>query len=112
MMCTIDVKNRLYVIGGLDLMEDTYKDIWCIKLKTFNELMDGIIPEAGNLWESVKTLGEGPEKISNHRAVLIESKIYVYGGLINNDNSKDSLFWFDITNSLWINHRTKVILAF
>lgn len=89
-------------------MDDTYKDVWRINIKNLNDLLDGTIPEVGNLWELVKTTGEGPEKISNHRAVVIESKIYIYGGLINNENSKNSLFWLDVTNSLWINHKTKV----
>lgn len=96
------------MIGGLDLMDATYKDVWRISIKSLSELANGTITEPGNLWELVKTTGEGPEKISNHKAIIIESKIYVYGGLIDNENCKDSLYWFDITNSLWIHHRTKV----
>jgi len=96
------------VIGGLDLMDETYKDVWRISIKSLSELADGRAAETENLWELVKTRGEGPERISNHRGVIIESKVYIYGGLIDNENCKDSFYWFDITNNLWIHHKTKV----
>lgn len=101
-------------------MDDTYKDVWRIDLKTLDDLISGAFievdpykkaKEAKNLWELLKTTGDSPEKISNHRAVVIESKIYLYGGLINNDNSKDSLFWLDVMTNTWFNHRTKVELG-
>lgn len=89
-------------------MDDTYKDVWRIDLKKLSALAEGTVGETGDLWELVKTIGEAPENTSNHRAVAIESKIYVYGGLINNDNSKNSLYWLDVTNNCWVNHKTKV----
>lgn len=89
-------------------MEDTYNDVWRIDINSICGLMNGTLTESKNLWELVAATGDAPEKISNHRAVVVETRIYVYGGLINNENSKNSLYWLDLTNNTWINHKTKV----
>ncbi len=101
--------NRIYVIGGIDLMEDTHADVWCIDINSIIQLLTRQALPDGNFWNKLVTTGEAPGKISNHRAVAIGEKIYVYGGLINNDNQEQSLFSLDVTTSAWTKHASKVV---
>ena len=101
-------KIRLYIIGGMDLMEDCYSDVWRISMDDVTNMIRTGACYKQNIWELVKTTGEGPTSISNHKAVVMESLIYVYGGLINNENQKNSLFTLDITNHAWHRIVTKV----
>ena len=88
-------------------MEDTYNDVWRINIDDIMKLLNGEL-ETKDLWECIKTTGTAPEKISNHHSIVLESRIYMYGGLINNENLSSSLYIFDTTNNYWLNHKTKV----
>ena len=90
-------------------MEDTYNDVWCIDVDNIAKLLNGTILENENVWQLIKTTGPGPGKISNHKAVVLESRIFVYGGLINNENTKNSLFSLDTMNNTWYTYKIRVI---
>ena len=91
-------------------MEDTYNDVWCIDMTEIAKIANGTVSENENIWVKIATKGDGPGKISNHSGVAIENRIYIYGGLIENENVKNSLYFFDTQNYTWFRHITKVIL--
>ena len=92
----------------MDLMEDTYADVWCIYTNDLMQILNKENEQNRNFWKELKTTGDKPGKLSNHRAIGIESNIYVYGGLINNENLKNTMYWFDTNNNTWHRHITKV----
>jgi len=101
----------MYVIGGIDLMEDTYSDVWYIDITLLKKIISG---EGGktNFWNQLQTSGTPPGKISNHRAIAVDNKIFIYGGLINNDNERQSLYSLDITTGVWTKHPSKVFFIY
>lgn len=91
-------------------MEDAYSDVWYLDLEKVERLRSGEVLEEKKVWEKLMTKGNAPEKISNHAGVVLDNKIYIYGGLINNENVKDSLYSFDPFSNTWSHHITKVRL--
>ena len=93
-------------------MEDTHSDVWCIDINNIVQLLSKQMPLNEDCWQQLTTTGDIPGKISNHRAVSIGSKIYVYGGLINNENQTQSLFSLDVITCQWTKHITKALFFY
>lgn len=88
-------------------MEEAYSDVWTLDLERVGKLRSGEEQEE-SLWERVAAEGEGPEKVSHHAGAVVEGRVYVYGGLISNENVANSLYSFDPAYSSWKHHVTKV----
>ena len=82
-------------------MEDSHDDVWYIEIGSITQLVSRQSPPDENLWKLLPTTGETPGKIANHRAVVIGNKIYIYGGLINNDNQDQSLYCLNVESGEW-----------
>ncbi len=95
------------MVGGIDLMEDTLGDVWTVDLETLARLRDQKMPCDEDLWRRLETSGARPGRVSNHRAVAVGDAIYVYGGLINNENQEQSLFALDVNTAVWKQILTK-----
>lgn len=89
-------------------MEEAYSDVWSLDMEKIERLRNGEVLEEKNLWQKINATGDGPEKISNHTGVVIDNRIYIYGGLIGNENVKNSLYSFDPFNNAWSQHFAKV----
>lgn len=93
-------------------MEDTLSDIWILDVTKFNTLLSKQSQEPNSdFWQMLQTNGEAPGKISNHKACAIANVIYIYGGVINNDTPKQSLYSFDVSTSTWKHIICDVILS-
>jgi len=93
-------------------MENAYNDIWCLDMEKVNKLSNGEVLQEKNIWQKLVVKGNGPENISNHSGAVLNNKIYIYGGLINNENVKDSLYSFDPDSNTWNHHITRVIVQY
>ncbi len=100
------------MLGGIDLMEDALDDVWVIDLKVLGQLIANEAAADTVPWQLVTTTGEGPGKISNHRAVTIGRSIFVYGGLSNFENTAVSLFALDTDTMAWRKAVSEVLAAF
>lgn len=104
--------NRMYAIGGVDLMEDSFGDVWVLDITQLNDLMSRKNPPKEDIWMQFPTTGEAPGKISNHKAVAVDNTIYVYGGSIYGENPDQSLFSLDIKSGVWSKCISKVMNFF
>lgn len=99
---------RLYVIGGIDLMEDSFADVWVLDASKIAPLLGKQPKVDTELWQLLPTTGEAPGRITSHKTVVIGNIIYTYGGIIENDNQVQSLFSLDVTKGVWTKIVSKV----
>jgi hypothetical protein len=90
-------------------MEDSFEDVWVIDIPHLVELLSKSEPLQDDLWRLLATTGPSPGRISHHRAVAIGTTIWVYGGLIRNDNEPQSLYTLDTTTATWAHVRAQVL---
>jgi hypothetical protein len=99
----------MYVLGGIDLKEDTLSDVWVLDIIDFEELMDSKQTEHKmTTWKKVDTAGKGPGKFSHHTSVLFKNHIIVYCGLTNCVNDPSALFSLDLRSFKWTKINAKV----
>jgi hypothetical protein len=98
----------MYVIGGIDLMEGSVGDVWVLDLKKLKKVMENDNSDMDNIWQLFPTTGESPGKVAYHRAIAIENIIYVYGGIVENENPEKSLFALDVRTRVWTRCLSKV----
>jgi hypothetical protein len=91
----------MYAMGGIDLMEGTLGDVWILDIGKLNRLLDNENLQGEEIWQLYPTTGDAPGKVSYHKAISIENSIYIYGGVINNENPDQSLFCLDTRTGIW-----------
>ena len=82
--------DKLYVFGGYGGAGFTRKD--------FNDLC--VLDLSSYQWTTVETTGEVPEARSGHRAVTVDSKMYVMGGW-NTVKQFDDMYIYDTETAVW-----------
>ena len=84
--------NFLYIHGGQDIREGTLDKMYKINLEP---------KSSENNWEEVIWKGvEKPGKISYHKLIRYEKKVYLIGGS-NLEIDNEKMFEFDISTSEW-----------
>lgn len=90
---TSAVSSRLYLFGG-QLENDVYNDLFYFELTNFK------LPKAR--WELVEPLNTlKPPPLTNHSMAVHKNKIYVFGGVYNNEKVSNDLWCFDTVISKW-----------
>lgn len=85
---------RLYLFGG-QLENDAYNDLYYFELTLFK------LPKAR--WELVEPLNLlRPPPVTNHSMSVYKSKIYVFGGVYNNEKVSNDVWCFDTAASKWL----------
>lgn len=90
--------SRLYLFGG-QLENDVYNDIYYFELNSFK------LPKAR--WELIEPLNNSkPPPLTNHTMCVQKHKIYVFGGIYNNEKVSNDLWCFDTLVSKWLQVQT------
>lgn len=85
--------SRLYLFGG-QLENDVFNDLYYFELNTFKS------PKAR--WEVVEPLNKfRPPPLTNHSMSIYKNRIYIFGGVYNNEKVSNDLWCFDIPTSKW-----------
>lgn len=85
--------SKLYLFGG-QLENDVYNDIYYFELNTFKS------PKAR--WNLVEPLNNyKPPPLTNHSMSIYKNKIYVFGGVYNNEKVSKDLWCFDVLVNKW-----------
>ena len=89
----------MFVFGGQDLKEGSFDSVWKLDLQLLSQANDLDDFQAIH-WEHVATSGEKPGKFSHHTCVQYEGKMYLFGGIDNEDANK-FLYELDLAKSSW-----------
>lgn len=90
--------SRLYLFGG-QLENDVYNDIYFFELNSFK------LPKAR--WELIEPLNSSkPPPLTNHTMNVHKHRIYVFGGIYNNEKVSNDLWCFDTLVSKWLQIQT------
>lgn len=85
--------SRLYLFGG-QLENDVFNDMYYFELNTFKS------PKAR--WETVEPLNNfKPPPLTNHSMCVHKNRIYVFGGVYNNEKVSNDLWCFDAIINKW-----------
>ncbi|XP_062809884.1 uncharacterized protein PRCAT00003140001, partial [Priceomyces carsonii] len=85
--------SRLYLFGG-QLEQDVFNDLYFFELNTFKS------PKAR--WDLVEPLHNfKPPPLANHSMSVYKNKIYVFGGVYNNEKVSNDLWCFDALSNKW-----------
>ena len=85
--------SRLYVFGG-QLEEESYDDLYFFELNSFKN------PKAK--WHLVEPANNfKPPPVSNHSMNVRRNKLYIFGGIYNNEKVSNDLWCFDISLNKW-----------
>lgn len=86
--------SRLYLFGG-QLENDVFNDLYYFELTSFK------LPKAR--WELVEPLNNfKPPPLTNHSMSIHKNKIYVFGGVYNNEKVSNDLWCFDTLINKWL----------
>lgn len=86
--------SRLYLFGG-QLENDVYNDLYYFELTSFKS------PKAR--WELVEPLNNlKPPPLTNHSMSIYKNKIYVFGGVYNNEKVSNDLWCYDTLSNKWL----------
>lgn len=86
--------SRLYLFGG-QLENDVFNELYYFELTSFK------LPKAR--WELVEPLNNfRPPPLTNHSMCIHKSKIYVFGGVYNNEKVSNDLWCFDTVVGKWL----------
>lgn len=84
---------RLYLFGG-QLENDVFADLYYFELNTFKS------PKAR--WEVVEPVNNfGPPPLTNHSVAVHKTKMYVFGGVYNNERVSNDLWCYDAAVNKW-----------
>ncbi|CAK9438733.1 uncharacterized protein LODBEIA_P29570 [Lodderomyces beijingensis] len=85
--------SRLYLFGG-QLENDVFNDLYYFELNSFKS------PKAS--WKLVYPLNNfKPPPLTNHSMSVHDNKIYVFGGVYNNERVSNDLWVFDPEEEKW-----------
>lgn len=86
--------SRLYLFGG-QLEHDVFSDLYYFELTEFK------LPKAH--WELVEPLNSlSPPPLTNHSMCVYKTKIYVFGGVYNNEKVSNDLWCYDTLINKWL----------
>lgn len=89
-----NTSSKLFLFGG-QLENDVFNDLYFFELNTFKS------PKAR--WELIEPLNNfKPPPLTNHSLSVYKNKIYVFGGVYNNEKISNDLWCFDALISKWI----------
>ncbi|WPK27385.1 hypothetical protein PUMCH_004772 [Australozyma saopauloensis] len=90
--------SRLYLFGG-QLENDVYNDMYYFELNSFK------LPKAR--WEIVEPLNNSkPPPLTNHTMCVHKHKVYIFGGIYNNEKVSNDLWCFDTLVNKWLQIQT------
>lgn len=90
--------SRLYLFGG-QLENDVFNDLYYFELTSFK------LPKAR--WELVDPLNNfKPPPLTNHSMSIHKNKIYVFGGVYNNEKVSNDVWCFDTLINKWLQLNT------
>lgn len=85
--------SRLYLFGG-QLENDVFNDMYYFELNSFKS------PKA--TWKIVDPVNNfRPPPLTNHSMSVYKEKIYVFGGVYNNEKVSNDLWEFDVEQEKW-----------
>lgn len=85
--------SRLYLFGG-QLENDVFNDVYYFELNTFKS------PKAR--WELVEPLNNfKPPPLTNHSMSVYKNKLFIFGGVYNNEKVSNDLWSFDAVVNKW-----------
>lgn len=85
--------SRLYLFGG-QLENDVFNDLFFFELNSFKS------PKAS--WTLVAPLNNfKPPPLTNHSMSVYKNKIYIFGGVYNNERVSNDLWVFDADEERW-----------
>ncbi|KGU36218.1 hypothetical protein MGM_00011 [Candida albicans P75063] len=88
-----NTSSRLYLFGG-QLENDVFNDLYYFELNSFKS------PKA--TWQLVEPLNDvKPPPLTNHSMSVYKNKVYVFGGVYNNEKVSNDLWVFDAINDTW-----------
>ncbi|KAG5416771.1 KEL2 [Candida metapsilosis] len=91
--------SRLYLFGG-QLENDVFNDMYYFELNSFksSKATWKIVDPANNF---------RPPPLTNHSMSVYKEKIYVFGGVYNNEKVSNDLWEFDVAEEKWKQIQTK-----
>jgi serine/threonine protein kinase/N-acetylneuraminic acid mutarotase len=93
------VGNKMYVIGGYFFKsithQNAYNDVFCLDLAT-------------NVWTMIEPTGAVPPARFGHWAVVLDKKIYIFGGKTVDHKAMNDMFVFDTETNTWTQQITAV----
>lgn len=90
--------SRLYLFGG-QLENNVYNDLYFFELTSFK------LPKAR--WHLVEPLNNfKPPPLANHSMSIYKNKIYIFGGVYNNEKVSRDLWCFDTLINKWMQLNT------
>lgn len=85
--------SKLYLFGG-QLENQVYNDLYCFELNTFKS--------SKAKWEIIEPANNfKPPPLTNHSMAVYKSKLYVFGGVYNNEKVSNDLWTFDAITNKW-----------
>ncbi|CAX44277.1 cell fusion/morphology, Kelch domain-containing protein, putative [Candida dubliniensis CD36] len=88
-----NTSSRLYLFGG-QLENDVFNDLYYFELNSFKS------PKA--TWQLVEPVNDfKPPPLTNHSMSVYKNKVYVFGGVYNNEKVSNDLWVFDAANDTW-----------
>ena len=89
--CSFIYNDYLYILGGFDISKG--------KINSFVRL--NLTTKSSN-WEQVESFGDKPSIVSNSRCVLIDDKLYLYGGFNESNHPVNDFYELSLNNFSWI----------
>lgn len=90
--------SRLYLFGG-QLENDVFNDLYYFELTLFK------LPKAR--WDLAEPVNNfKPPPLTNHSMAVHKTKIYIFGGVYNNEKVSRDLWCFDTVTSKWLQIET------
>ena len=87
-------ENYFYIHGGRDINQGKKGDLCRVDITA---LIDG----KSTAWENIKTSGDSPGNISNHRGCLVNNSLYVFGGVNSAEDSNSNIYILNVDILSW-----------
>ena len=87
-------ENYFYIHGGRDINQGKKGDLCRVDITA---LIDG----KSTTWENIKTSGDSPGNISNHRGCLVNNSLYVFGGVNSAEDSNSNIYILNVDILSW-----------
>lgn len=83
--------NNLYVYGGVDIGEGRMNDLHRMNIENLEDLK----------WEEIKSSGASPEPVSGQSSIIVENKLYMFGGENSRQQATNNLYILDLDQLKW-----------